>query len=223
MASDALSILLAYVTGSLPFAARITRWRAGRRVREVGIGNAGARNVWHVVGPWWGFLVAVMDVAKGSAAVLISRALGVSPIVQLLAGPAAIVGHCFPLFERFQGGKGLATAYGVLLAWMPLPTLASMVTFALAQLLVRNMDRSVVVGAATAIFLPPVFGYSWAMALYALALFLMLAARSLQDRAHERQVWASSGWENVGSHDWYGASDAVVQPRSGSPDPGARE
>jgi len=218
---DLLSALLSYLIGSVPFAALATRWRSDQHIREVGIGNAGARNVWHIVGPRWGLLVGAMDIAKGSAAVLIAKAMGAGPTAQLLAGPLAIVGHWFPIFARFQGGKGLATAYGVLLGWMPIPTLISMSVFAAAQMLIRNMDRSVMAGAATAIFLPPAFGYSWAMVLYALLLFLMLWVRSAQDRAHEQRVWASSGWSGVQRHDWYGTSEAGGQPESGPADAGA--
>jgi len=162
-----------------------------------------------------GILVGAMDIAKGSAAVLIAKAIGAGPTAQLLAGPLAIVGHWFPIYTRFRGGKGLATAYGVLLGWMPVPTLISMSVFAAAQMVIRNMDRGVVAGAATAIFLPPAFGYSWAMVLYALLMFLMLWARSAQDRAHEQRVWASSGWAGVQRHDCYGASEARGQPESG--------
>ena len=131
---DLIAVLLGYLVGSLPFAQLISRWRTGQDIRIVGSGNAGARNVWHAVGPAWGLMVGALDIGKGLAAVALARVMGASVVGALLSGPAAMLGHDFPVFHRFRGGKGLATAYGVLLAWVPYSTLVSMVLFALAQL-----------------------------------------------------------------------------------------
>lgn len=197
------AIVLGYLLGAIPFAYLITRWRTGLNIREVGEGNVGARNVWHVAGRWWGLLVAVLDIGKGLAAVLLARALGVSEIGQLLAGPAAIIGHAFPVFLRFQGGKGVATLAGVLLAWAPFSTLTGLALFGVAQLFLRDFNRSVVVGFLAAIVLPPAFGYSWWIGAYALGLSLMLAVKKWLDLAHEREVWKRSGWQGEARPGWY--------------------
>jgi len=195
---DVLAILLGYLLGSLPFAYLLTRWRTGLNIREVGEGNVGGRNVWHVVGPAWGILATCLDVAKGSAAVLLARVLGASAAGALLAGPAAIVGHAFPLFLRFRGGKGVSTTAGVVLVWMPWSTLTAAVLFGLAQLLFRDFNKSVVVAIVAGVVLPLAFGYSWMLAAYAAVLFSSLALKKWLDRAHERQVWAASGWSDGG-------------------------
>lgn len=202
-----VSILIAYLLGSIPVAHLVIRWRAGLDIRQVGDGNAGARNVWYVVGPRWGALVAALDAAKGLAAVPLADPLGAGSAGAFLAGPAAILGHAYPLLAHFNGGKGLATTFGILLAGMPLSTLAGAAVLMAAQLVLRNFDRVVPFGAAV-IFLPRLFGYPWSMTWYALALFVVLWMRKLHDLPHERRVWAASGWKGVDHSDRYADSPA---------------
>lgn len=202
------AICFGYLLGSIPVAHIITRWRTGLNIRQVGDGNAGARNVWHVVGPGWGTLVAVLDAIKGATAVVLARLMGASPAGVVLVGPAAILGHAYPLFLHFEGGKGLATTVGILLAWTPISTLISLAVLVVGQLVLRNFDRTVVLVAATAIFSPLAFGQPWSFCLYALFLFCLLWVRKLHDLPHERRVWAQSGWEGVEQSDWYDETTA---------------
>lgn len=207
------AVVLGYILGAIPFAHIITRWRAGKSIRQEGDGNAGARNVWHVVGPFWGTLVAVLDGLKGLGAVLLARSLlGASEVGQLLAGPAAILGHAFSPLLRFRGGKGLATTVGVLMAWVPWSTATALVITGVAQIFFRNMDRSIMLGTTAGIVLPPAFGYSWAFSLYALVICLGLWGIKLLDLAHEREVWRRSGWKGVGHSDWHGPRQAGGGP-----------
>ncbi len=203
MAQEIAAILLGYLLGSIPFAHLVTRWRTGLRIREVGEGNVGARNVWHVVGPRWGLLVGMLDGLKGLGAVLLARRLGVSQTTQLLVGPAVILGHAFPLFLHFQGGKGVSTTAGVLTAWMPWATLPALATFALAQALLRDFNRSVIVGVVSMFALAALLGYPWGLFFYALGLLGALALKKWLDLAHERRVWATAGWTNGGTPGWY--------------------
>ncbi len=207
MILDLAALLSGYLLGAIPFSQLIARWRLGVDLRSVGIGNAGARNVWHVVGPAWGLLAFLLDAGKGAAAVLVARAIGASPLAGMLAGPAAVLGHAYPLYCRFRGGIGLSTAVGILLVWTPLPALVSLGIWLIAQLVLRNLDRSLYLGAAAAVVLPGAFGYPWAIGAYALGLFLLLWALKLGARSRQRQVWRASGWKGVTSSDWYGASD----------------
>lgn len=210
---DLLVILLGYLLGSVPFAHVVTRWRSHVNIREVGEGNVGSRNVWHVVGPGWGFLVGALDMAKGVGAVLLAQAAGASETAALLAGPATVAGHAFPVFLHFQGGKGVATTAGVVMAWMPVPTLMALALFGIAQLVLRDFNRSVVLGVVAAIFLPLAFGYPWTFSLYALTLFSSLALKKKLDQPHEHQVWAASGWEGQSRPGWY--RETSVQDGSG--------
>jgi glycerol-3-phosphate acyltransferase PlsY len=205
MLGTLLAVVAAYLLGSIPSAYLITRWRLSEDVRNVGDGNAGARNVWHMVGPGWGILVGAVDVAKGATPVLLAAPLGASPFGSLLVGPVAILGHDYPLYRRFRGGgKGLATATGVLLARLPVTTLAALALFGVGWLLMHSYDRAIVVGAGSAILLPVAFGEPWSTAAYVLLIFCLLWARKLQDLAHERRVWSRSGWTDAEDVAWYG-------------------
>jgi len=209
---DALVVLLGYLLGSIPFAHLVTRWRKGLDIREVGEGNVGGRNVWHVVGPGWGTLATCLDVMKGSGAVLLARALGASTTGALLAGPAAILGHAFPLFLHFRGGKGVSTTAGVVLVWMPWSTLTAVALFGLVQLLLRDFNKSIVVAIVAGIVLPLVFGYPWTLAVYAGLLFVSLSLKKWLDRAHERRVWTVSGWSGGARPGFYSESPGGEQP-----------
>ena len=152
--------------------------------------------------------MGVPDAAKGLPSVVLARALGAPGWAALMAGPAAIVRHALPLLLRRQGGKGLGTTVGIALAWTPESILVGMTVCAIAQVMLRNFDRSVIPGAAAAILLPPVFGTGWLMVLCALGLFCVHRVRKLQDRPHQRQVWVTSGGEEVQRFEWYGEASA---------------
>jgi glycerol-3-phosphate acyltransferase PlsY len=114
-----LSIFLAYFIGSVPFALLLARqWGTGD-LHRVGSGNIGAANVFRVSGMKAGLLVAGLDVAKGAASVLIAQRLDAAGPAPALAGLAAIVGHVYPVWLRFRGGKGVATACGVFCVLTP--------------------------------------------------------------------------------------------------------
>jgi len=196
MSRDIFALLIAYLLGSLPFAYLVTKYRTGLDIRQVGEGNAGARNVWHVVGPGWGALVAVLDVGKGLLAYHVSRYLDASQAALLLSGFAVVLGHGFPLLRWKQGGKGVAATIGFLLGLLPRSTVAGLLAFCLAYLLQRDFNRSIIVGCAAIVFLPPAFGEPPLMSAYVLALMLTMAVKKIIDLPHERQVWAHSGWTN---------------------------
>src|SRR5437660_100799 len=110
---------LGYLIGSLPFGIWLGRLSKGVDVREHGSGGSGTTNVLRTVGPGAAGAVFVLDVAKGGAAVATARGLGAGRSGQAAAGLAAVVGHSWPLFARFRGGKSVATAFGALLLVSP--------------------------------------------------------------------------------------------------------
>lgn len=124
-------IFIAYLIGTIPFGLLTARMVKGVDIRKYGSGNIGATNVFRVVGKKWGILVFVLDAVKGALAVLLpawmSGASSVSPWV-IGWGVAAILGHSFPLWLGFKGGKGVATSLGVFLAIVPVPAI---ITFGL--------------------------------------------------------------------------------------------
>lgn len=107
-----VSVVLGYLFGSLPFAYFVARW-AGVDIFAVGSGNPGASNVFRRIGARYGALVFGLDVSKGVMSVGVSVWLGCPSYLLPLAGSMAVVGHWFPLFLKFRGGAGLATALGV--------------------------------------------------------------------------------------------------------------
>ena len=122
----------AYLFGSMPFGVILARLFAGTDVRKAGSGNIGATNVARVVGPLAGILTLVLDAAKGAAAVLLAERLSNdSATWMMIAGLAALVGHCYPVWLKFKGGKGVATAAGIFAALCPLACLAAVILFVL--------------------------------------------------------------------------------------------
>ncbi|MFP3975482.1 MAG: glycerol-3-phosphate acyltransferase [Dehalococcoidia bacterium] len=137
--SASLAIIAAYIIGSFPSAYLAGRLIKGEDIHCLGDGNAGAANAYHEIGPLTGITVGLLDAAKGGAAVLVARGLGMSDHIVLLAGVAAVAGHNWPVFFRFRGGRGEATAIGVLVALVPNAVLISLGIAALPLFLSRSV------------------------------------------------------------------------------------
>lgn len=145
-----LILIAAYVLGSIPFGYLIVRAREGADVRESGSGGMGATNVSRRAGKLAGVVTLVLDAAKGALAVWLARALAAPDfgINWWVAAAAilAVVGHCFPVWLGFRGGKGVATGVGVFLSLSPL----ALACAALVFLLVVGTTRYVSLGSITA-------------------------------------------------------------------------
>ncbi|HEX8353666.1 MAG TPA: glycerol-3-phosphate 1-O-acyltransferase PlsY, partial [Pyrinomonadaceae bacterium] len=124
-------VALAYMLGSIPFGYLLVRLRGGGDVRETGSGGTGATNVTRRAGKGVGVLTLLLDASKGAAAVLAARAaLGTGAEWWVCAAAAAaVLGHVFPVWLRFRGGKGVATGLGVFVVLAPLATLCALVAF----------------------------------------------------------------------------------------------
>lgn len=116
--SDVLVVVAGYLIGSVDFAVLVAR-RGGVDIYAEGSGNPGASNVARVLGKRAGALVMLLDLVKGVVAAALGELIGGSELTGFLAGAAAVVGHCFPIFHRFRGGKGVATTIGLLLWTIP--------------------------------------------------------------------------------------------------------
>ena len=114
--TTALAALAGYLAGSIPFALIVSRLMRLPDPRTYGSGNIGATNVLRSGNRLAALLTMAGDIAKGWAAVLVARMLGLSELDAVVVGFAAFVGHCFPVWLRFRGGKGVATAAGALIA-----------------------------------------------------------------------------------------------------------
>jgi glycerol-3-phosphate acyltransferase PlsY len=145
MVSDiVIAIAVGYLLGSIPSAYLAGRLRKGIDIREVGSKNMGGMNVFYQVGPIEATLVTLVDLGKGIVAILLMRWLLDIPLTStfgLLTGltaVAAIMGHIFPVFLKFRGGKGAATAIGILIFLMPWAVPFLFVVFFIAVLITRN-------------------------------------------------------------------------------------
>jgi glycerol-3-phosphate acyltransferase PlsY len=124
--SLAAALLLSYLIGAIPTSWIAARVGQGIDLRHHGSRNLGATNLFRVLGWRWAIPVGLFDVAKGAIPVLLlAPAVGPDPWIPLAVGIAAILGHVFSVFVRFRGGKGVATAAGVVLALAPIPLLVS--------------------------------------------------------------------------------------------------
>jgi glycerol-3-phosphate acyltransferase PlsY len=190
-------ILLAYLLGSVPFSQLIAWWRSGVDLYKVGEGNVGSRNVWHIVGPSWGLIAAVLDTLKGLITVAVANLAGLPILGVALCGVAVLFGHQYPIFLRGQGGKGLATGLGVLLGVSPLSAVAGLALLGLAYLLWHDFNPALALCIVSVILLPFLFRQPLWVPVYALILALLCGAKKLVDRPHEHQVWARAPWRGT--------------------------
>jgi len=152
--------LAAYILGSIPFGLILAKLFGRTDVRKGGSGNIGATNVARVVGPLAGILTLILDVAKGSAAVLLAARLSKdSATWMMIAALAALVGHCFPVWLKFKGGKGVATAAGMFLVLCPLAFLGSVILFVLVVAFWRYVSLGSISAAAA---MPLLMYFFWA-------------------------------------------------------------
>ncbi len=154
------TLAVAYLLGSVPFGYLLVRVFRKEDIRAVGSGNIGATNVARSGAKGLGVLTLLLDLGKGLLAVGIARHVapgvpGVPSNLAMGAGVAAVLGHVFPVWLRFRGGKGVATALGVLLGLLPWVALATVGVFALLVALTRIVSLASIVGAA----LLPVFAF----------------------------------------------------------------
>ena len=132
-----VAAVVAFLVGSIPFSLLIARFVAGVDLRKVGSGNVGATNVWRAVGARWGLLALLCDALKGLLPTMLLPLLAsgstahLATHVAVLSGLAALLGHLFPPWLGFRGGKGVATALGVVIVLAPAGMLVACVAFAI--------------------------------------------------------------------------------------------
>jgi glycerol-3-phosphate acyltransferase PlsY len=161
--------IISYLLGSIP-SGFIIGALSGVDVRSTGSGNIGATNVARVLGKGLGLLTLIADTAKGFVPVFVAQRLGMSDLGVALVGIAAFLGHLYPVFLNFQGGKGVATAFGALLAVAPAAPVILVVVFGATVL----MSRIVSLGSIAAALVAPVmlWALSYAPIFVGMAVFL---------------------------------------------------
>jgi len=147
-----LLAILAYLLGSLSFAILLSRLAGGPDPRASGSGNPGATNMLRVAGKKLAVMTLIGDLFKGLLPILIAKLFGLNLHQQAWIGLAAVVGHLYPLYFRFRGGKGVATAAGMLLGLYPPAALLALAAWALVFLLTRTSSLASLI--ATPLTLP---------------------------------------------------------------------
>ena len=170
-----LLILVSYLLGAIPFGLLIGKIKH-IDIREKGSGNIGATNVFRTLGPVPGATVFLLDLLKGTGAVMIGRAFSGDPLIIVLCGLVAVIGHSFPVYLGFKGGKGAATGLGVLLGVAPDIFLFALLIFLVTVALTRYVSVGSMLTAVAVLTAFLVLGqpsqYSVAAALIALVIFL---------------------------------------------------
>jgi len=185
-----IAIVIAYLLGSIPFAYIAGKLLKGIDIRQVGGGNMGAVNTAREIGPVPGLLVLIADIAKGSLAVIIALRLDLSLMLVFVAGFAAVLGHNWPVFLKFRGGKGAATTIGVLFALVPLEFAISLVLILAIIVITSNVRLAVVIGLTVLPFIIWQINGSGMLITYSVVIFLFLCARSLTST---REAMARAG------------------------------
>lgn len=143
-----LGIIIGYLLGSIPTAYIVGRLRKGVDIRDIGSRNMGAANVMREIGIHEGILVALIDIAKGGGAILIAQTLDISGLWVFGAGFAAVVGHNFPVFAGFRGGRGTATIIGILLVLAFQSTLVTLVIVVIPFFVTLRFSAAILIGVA---------------------------------------------------------------------------
>ena len=153
-------LVVGYLLGSIPFA-RLFTMRSGIDLFEVGTGNPGAANVFRKIDKRIGAAVFLADGLKGALPVFIADMTGAPQDLWIIAGSAAVIGHWYPIFNRFKGGAGLATGAGVVLGLMPLAGITGIVAGILMIAWVKSSAHGALTGLIVILLLAIPFGYQW--------------------------------------------------------------
>jgi glycerol-3-phosphate acyltransferase PlsY len=167
-----LIVLIAYLIGSVPFALMLARLWGTADLRAVGSGNVGATNVFRTSGATPGVLAALLDASKGALSVFLAQRLTTPAELSAVAGVAAILGHIYPIWLGFRGGKGVATAAGVFFVLAPVAGLCAAAVF----LAVATVTRIVSLGSIAASIALPLAVYLTGSSLPVLLASLAAAA-----------------------------------------------
>ncbi|MFC7391552.1 glycerol-3-phosphate 1-O-acyltransferase PlsY [Scopulibacillus cellulosilyticus] len=158
-----LSFIIAYLIGSVSFSYLMTKKIKKVDIRKYGSGNAGATNTLRVLGVGPAICVLLLDVLKGVVVILLARAMHLEPWAVAATGLIAIIGHNFPIFYGFKGGKGVATTIGVFATLSFLPTLIA----AIIAIIIILITRFVSLGSLVLIILTPII--SWLLGSFPLS------------------------------------------------------
>lgn len=192
-----IGLVLAYFIGAFPSAYIIGKLRKGIDIRTVGSHNMGAMNTFYSVGFWWGMLALFMDISKGVLAVAVTWQLTHSDYWQLAAGIVAVLGHNFPIYLKFKGGKGGASCIGILVYIMPwgLPIYPAL--FGLSLLITRFPTLSYSIAFLCFPIMAAFIYHSAAYIVFSLVIIIIPGIRYIPRIFEMRRGSGSGGWKHV--------------------------
>jgi len=171
-------LLVIYLIAAIPTGIVLTRLMGSEDIRQQGSGNIGATNVYRVAGKLAGVLTLLGDTLKGLLPLLACKSwLAPTPTQLGLASVVAIIGHCYPVYLKFKGGKGIATALGIFLVLSPLTVLGALVVFVLAVGISRYISLGSVLAALSAPLLILMLGYPQPILLSTLFIAILVVWR----------------------------------------------
>ncbi|MBH0167911.1 MAG: glycerol-3-phosphate 1-O-acyltransferase PlsY [Bacillota bacterium] len=173
-------LLLSYLLGSIPFALLVGKIGYGIDIREHGSGNLGGTNTFRTLGKKAGFIVSAADVLKGTLAASLPIILDVD-IHPLIAGVPAVIGHCYPVFAKFKGGKAVATSGGVLLFAQPLLFVLVLFTFFLTLYISKYVSLSSIMAGVGSVVLSFFIAGDWLTTYILIGFTLFLIYRHRQN------------------------------------------
>jgi len=179
-------VLLAYILGSMPMGYLGVKLMRGEDIRKYGSGNIGATNVGRVMGRKWAVIFGFFDISKGALAILIARCLGVtSPDFLAFIGVIAVLGHNFPVWLKFKGGKGVATSFGVVFMFHPLASILGGIIWYCVMRLSRYVSLGSMVSLSSVPFLLILLGSNRA---YIVASTFLAVLTILRHRANIKRL-----------------------------------
>jgi len=188
--------LLSYLIGDIPFAFIFSKMVKRIDIRYEGEGNVGARNVLHIIGKPYGILVALLDFSKGFVIALLCLSFKLPFYITVIAGFSVVLGHDFPVFLKFKGGKGVATALGFLLGLYPIPTFAALFLMLIIFSIKRYYLFAMAIGIASLpVLWMPLFKHSIKEIIFTVSFLSFLGIKRIIDIPHMRRVRETSGWD----------------------------
>ncbi|HED24041.1 MAG TPA: glycerol-3-phosphate 1-O-acyltransferase [Firmicutes bacterium] len=178
---ETLVLIAAYLIGSIPFGYILTKLLLKTDIRKHGSGNIGATNVLRVLGWKTALPVFLLDFAKGLAAVMLAKMAADMPLLWLAAGLLAMIGHSFPVFLSFRGGKSAATGIGVVAALSGWVTLLLIIIAVFVVFLTRYVSLGSITGALAVPLLFWLFGYDKYYVIFGLCMALLVIIRHHQN------------------------------------------
>ena len=190
--AEAITLVIAYLLGSIPVSWLVFRWRTGQDLRRVGDGNVGAANAARMgAGHFFGAVIIVVDIGKGLLAVSIARWWGLDLGWWMAAGGLVMVGHMWPVFLRFDGGRAAATGLGAAGAFIPLYFGITFVVGGVTYLVTRIAELGILLVAAPLPFLAIAFGEPIESIIFCFVAPIAAGLKTVVDKVWDR--WQDAG------------------------------